>query len=143
MGVKIKCLWGKDECEMITIYTESTPSCDHTLQYFRDNKIEFIERKAKVSPLTFEEFIEVLKNTLDGVAEIISIRSDCFKGVEIDNLTLSEFYQLYVENVSLLKYPLIFDGQNHKVQSGYEIDNFTKFLPRKAKKKNQRKKSFV
>lgn len=122
------------------IYTESTPNCDRTLQYFRDNKIEFIERKAKVSPLTFEEFKEILRNSLDGIAEIMSIRSGYFKGIELESLTLSEFHQLYIENVSILKYPLIFDGQ--KVQAGYVIENFTKFLPRKTKKKNQRKRNY-
>lgn len=122
---------------MITIYTENTPDCRRTLRFFKENKIEFLERKAKVSPLTFKEFKEILKNTTDGIAEIIAMGSDCCKNIETNNLTLSEFHQLYVENVEILKYPLIFDGK--KVQAGYGVEDFTTFLPRKIKKKNQRR----
>lgn len=120
---------------MITIYTlPNCLSCRKAKEWLVNHNIRFVERKLSENPLTLEEVKEMVRMTENGTEDILASRSKGIRelGVEINNITLKEFFQLVSENPSFLRAPIIFDEK--RILAGYSEIEIRQFLPRKVRR---------
>jgi|SRR6056300_397808 regulatory protein spx len=116
---------------MVTIYTTpSCGSCRKAKKWFKERNIPFIEKNIFSVKLTKAEIQDILSLTEFGVTDIISTRSKVFMDnhIDIDSMTMSQLYDFIMENPSVLRRPLITDGQN--LQVGYNEDDIRVFIPK-------------
>lgn len=119
---------------MVTLYTSpSCTSCRKAKAWLQEHDIPFTERNIFAEPLTIEEVKEILRMTEDGTDEIISTRSKTFQelGLNLDNVSLQELFELISEYPGLLRRPIILDEK--RLQVGYNEDEIRRFLPRKVR----------
>ncbi|WP_270181642.1 transcriptional regulator SpxA [Alkalihalobacillus sp. CinArs1] len=119
---------------MVTLYTSpSCTSCRKAKAWLQEHDISFTERNIFAEPLTIEEVKEILRMTEDGTDEIISTRSKTFQelGLNLDNVSLQELFELISEYPGLLRRPIILDEK--RLQVGYNEDEIRRFLPRKVR----------
>ena len=71
--------------------------------------------------------------TDEGTEEIISYRSQAFQAldIEIDTLSMAELLDLFIEEPSLIRRPIIMDDR--RLQIGYNEEEIRMFLPRKIR----------
>ncbi|WP_316572610.1 transcriptional regulator SpxA [Neobacillus sp. YIM B06451] len=119
---------------MLNLYTSpSCTSCRRAKAWLEEHHIDYVERNITKEPLTIEEIKEILRLTDDGTDEIISIRSETFRKLNIDleSLKLHELYQIIKDNPSMLKRPIIKDERRLNV--GFNEEEIRSFLPRKLR----------
>jgi regulatory protein spx len=122
---------------MVTVYTTpSCTSCRKAKAWLEEHQIEFIERNIISNPLTIDELKSILRLTEDGTDEIISTNSKRFQelNVDIEALSLKEFYKLIIENPQMLRRPIIQDEKRFQV--GYHDEEIRRFLPRRLRTLN-------
>lgn len=120
---------------MIQLYvTPSSTSCRKARAWLEENGIEYQESNLFSEPLPFQELKRMLQLTEEGTSEIISTRSKAFQelNVDIDDLTISELYDIILDNPSLLRRPIMFD--NKRLVVGYNEDEIRAFIPRDVRK---------
>ena len=68
-----------------------------------------------------------------GTEEIISYRSQAYQDldVDIDSLSMNELLNLFIEEPSLIRRPIIMDDR--RLQIGYNEEEIRMFLPRKIR----------
>ena len=119
---------------MVTLYlSPSCTSCRRAKAWLDEHQIPYKERNILSEKLTLEEIKNILRYTEDGTDEIISTKSKAFQklNIDIDSLSLREFYTIIKENPGLLKKPLILDEK--RLQVGFNEEEIRSFLPRKMR----------
>jgi regulatory protein spx len=119
---------------MVTIFTTpSCTSCRKAKAWLEEHQIDYVERNILASPLTVDEIKSILRFTEDGTSEIISTNSRTFQELDInlEALSLNEFYNLVMENPKILRRPIILDEK--RLQVGYNEEEIRSFLPRKLR----------
>ncbi|CAG9610172.1 transcriptional regulator SpxA [Pseudoneobacillus rhizosphaerae] len=122
---------------MVTVYTTpSCTSCRKAKAWLEEHQIDYIERNIIANPLTIDELKSILRLTEDGTDEIISTNSKRFQelNVDIETLSLKEFYTLIIENPQMLRRPIIQDEKRFQV--GYHDEEIRRFLPRRLRTLN-------
>lgn len=119
---------------MVTIFMSSScTSCRKAKKWLDTYDIPYNERNIFQNPITEDEIKAIMMLTENGTEEIISTRSKTFKelDIEIDNLSLSELFDVIQENPGILKRPIIIDDK--RIQIGYNEDEIRKFIPRELR----------
>lgn len=119
---------------MVILYTTpSCSSCRKAKAWLEEHEIDYIERNIVSNPVTVDEIKSMLRLTEDGTTEIISTNSKSFQelNVNIESLSLNEFYKLIIEYPTMLRRPIIQDEK--RLQVGYNEEEIRRFLPRRLR----------
>lgn len=119
---------------MITLYVSpSCTSCRKAKSWLEENSLDFEEKNIFHEPLTKDEIKSILSLTEEGTSELISYRSQAYQAlnVDIDDLSMAELLDLFQEQPSLIRRPIIMDDR--RLQVGYNEEEIRCFLPRKVR----------
>ncbi|HDR4736253.1 TPA: transcriptional regulator Spx [Bacillus cereus] len=119
---------------MVVLYTTaSCSSCRKAKAWLEENKIDYTEKNIVSNSMTVDELKSILRLTEEGATEIISTRSKTFQdlNVNIDELSLNEFYKLIIEHPLMLRRPIMLDEK--RLQIGFNDEEIRKFLPRSVR----------
>ncbi|MED4256519.1 transcriptional regulator SpxA [Priestia megaterium] len=119
---------------MVNLYlTPSCTSCRKAKAWLEKHHIDYIERNIISDPLTVNEIKSILRLTEDGTDDIISTQSKIFQelNVNVESLSLNEFYNLIMKYPQMLRRPIIQDEK--RLQVGYSEEEIRRFLPRKVR----------
>lgn len=115
---------------MIRIYTApSCLSCRKVKKYFKDHKINYIEKNIIQTPLLREDIYKMLIQSENGFEDIISMRSNVFKenNVNLEEMNTNQLIDFIIENPTILKRPIIIS--DYDLQVGYNEEDISLFLP--------------
>ncbi|OWW11202.1 transcriptional regulator Spx [Bacillus sp. MB353a] len=121
---------------MVVLYTTaSCGSCRKAKAWLEENQIDYTEKNIVSNSMTVDELKSILRLTEEGATEIISTRSKTFQdlniNINIDELSLNEFYQLIIEHPLMLRRPIMLDEK--RLQIGFNDEEIRKFLPRSVR----------
>ena len=119
---------------MIKLYVSpSCTSCRKAKSWLEEQGLEYEEQNIFHEPLTKNEIKEILMLTDEGTEEIISYRSQAFQAldIEIDTLSMAELLDLFIEEPSLIRRPIIMDDR--RLQVGFNDEEIRMFLPREVR----------
>ncbi|PFV69533.1 transcriptional regulator Spx [Bacillus sp. AFS059628] len=119
---------------MVILYTTaSCSSCRKAKAWLEEHQIDYTEKNIVSNSLTVDELKSILRLTEDGATEIISTRSKTFQelNINIEALSLNEFYQLIIEYPQMLRRPIMLDEK--RLQVGFNEEEIRKFLPRSVR----------
>ena len=119
---------------MIKLYiSPSCTSCRKAKAWLEENELAFEEQNIYHEPLTKDEIKEILMLTDEGIEEIISYRSEAYKDLDIDfdELRMSDLLDLFIEEPSLIRHPIIMDDR--RLQIGFNDEEIRMFLPREIR----------
>ncbi|MGI8304865.1 transcriptional regulator SpxA [Bacillus paranthracis] len=119
---------------MVVLYTTaSCGSCRKAKSWLEENQIDYTEKNIVSNSMTVDELKSILRLTEEGATEIISTRSKTFQdlNINIDELSLNEFYQLIIEHPLMLRRPIMLDEK--RLQIGFNDEEIRKFLPRSVR----------
>ncbi|MGG0300995.1 transcriptional regulator SpxA [Bacillus albus] len=119
---------------MVTLYTTaSCSSCRKAKAWLEEHQIDYTEKNIVSNSLTVDELKSILRLTEDGATEIISTRSKIFQelNINIEALSLNEFYNLIIEYPQMLRRPIMLDEK--RLQVGFNEEEIRKFLPRSVR----------
>ncbi|MCM2532774.1 transcriptional regulator SpxA [Neobacillus pocheonensis] len=119
---------------MVNLYTTpSCTSCRKAKAWLEEHHIAYIERNILSDPLTVDEIKSILRLTEEGTSEIISTNSKTFQelNINIESLSLNEFYKLIMKYPQMLRRPIIQDEK--RLQVGYNEEEIRSFLPRRLR----------
>lgn len=123
----------------IKLYTlPSSTSSRKVRAFLQDNNLEFTEQNMYQNPLSWEQLLEILMSTENGVEDILSEQSKSYKtlseqGVDFEKLTLTELYEVIADYPKLLKCPIMVSKGTTMV--GYNDEEISMLLNRDGKKK--------
>ncbi|AGL89942.1 Spx/MgsR family RNA polymerase-binding regulatory protein [Candidatus Phytoplasma australiense] len=116
---------------MVIFYTSfNCSSCQKAKKWLKQHRIEFIERSLFGHDFQQKDIDLILKNCLHGFDDIISKLSKFFKEQNIDfnNLSTKEVKQIIMQKRSILKRPILVEGQ--KIQIGFNSEGIRIFMPK-------------
>ncbi|WP_237980800.1 transcriptional regulator SpxA [Bacillus thuringiensis] len=119
---------------MVILYTTaSCSSCRKAKAWLEENQIDYTEKNIVSNSMTVDELKSILRLTEEGATEIISTRSKTFQdlNINIDELSLNEFYKLIIEHPLMLRRPIMLDEK--RLQIGFNDEEIRKFLPRSVR----------
>lgn len=119
---------------MVTLFTSpSCTSCRKARVWLQEHDIPFEERNIFAEPLSLAEIKNILRLTENGTEDIISTRSKAYQALDVDvnDLPMSELYELISKTPGLLRRPIIMDDK--RLQIGYNEEDIRRFLPRKVR----------
>ncbi|HEK9098800.1 transcriptional regulator Spx [Bacillus pfraonensis] len=119
---------------MVILYTTpSCGSCRKAKAWLEEHQIDYIEKKIVSNSMTVDELKSILRLTEDGATEIISTRSKTFQelNINIEALSLNEFYKLIIEYPQMLRRPIMLDEK--RLQIGFNEEEIRKFIPRSVR----------
>lgn len=119
---------------MVTIFTTpSCSSCRKAKKWLDDHKIEYLEKNLFNEPITDADIELMLMNAENGFDDIISTRSKIFKEeiFDIEDMKMSELKKFIIDNPSVLKRPIIVEGE--KLQVGYNEEEIRVFIPKRLR----------
>lgn len=119
---------------MISIYTTpSCSSCRKAKKWLDDHKIPYNEKNLFSQRIGLEDINKMLENAENGFEDIISTRSKIFKeqSLDVEDMKMSELKQFIIDNPSVLKRPIIIDGE--KMQVGYNDEEIRVFIPKRLR----------
>jgi regulatory protein spx len=119
---------------MITIYTTpSCSSCRKAKKWLDDHKIPYDEKNLFNSRISESDIDHMLENAENGFEDIISTRSKIFKeqSLDVEDMKMSELKQFIIDNPSVLKRPIIIEGE--KLQVGYNDEEIRVFIPKRLR----------
>lgn len=122
------------EEDMITIFTTpSCSSCRKAKKWLDDHKIKYDEKNLFSQRITIEDIDKMLSNAENGFEDIISTRSKIFKeeSLDVEDMKMSELKQFIIDHPSVLKRPIILDGE--KMQVGYNEEEIRVFIPKRLR----------
>lgn len=116
------------------------PSCASsrkTKKYLVENGIDFDEQHMIREPLSWEQLLEILMKTDNGVSDIISERSMAYrelvnKGVDFEELTLTELHEIVQEHPRIVRSPIAINGDILTI--GYNDEEISSFNNRADKR---------
>ncbi|MGW8449643.1 transcriptional regulator SpxA, partial [Bacillus wiedmannii] len=108
-------------------------SCRKAKAWLEEHQIDYTEKNIVSNSLTVDELKSILRLTEDGATEIISTRSKTFQelNINIEALSLNEFYKLIIEYPQMLRRPIMLDEK--RLQVGFNEEEIRKFLPRSVR----------
>jgi len=116
---------------MINLFVSpSCTSCRKAKAWLEGQELDYNEKNIYHDPLTKEDIKSILMLTDEGTSEIISYRSQAYQNldVNIEDLSISELLELFTEEPSLIRRPIIMDDK--RLQIGYNEEEIRCFLPR-------------
>ncbi|MBG0964785.1 transcriptional regulator Spx [Bacillus anthracis] len=119
---------------MVVLYTTaSCSSCRKAKAWLEENQIDYTEKNIVSNSMTVDELKSILRLTEEGATEIISTRSKTFQdlNINIDELSLNEFYTLIIQHPLMLRRPIMLDEK--RLQIGFNEEEIRKFLPRSVR----------
>ncbi|AEW56484.1 putative arsenate reductase (Glutaredoxin) [Bacillus cereus F837/76] len=119
---------------MVVLYTTaSCSSCRKAKAWLEENQIDYTEKNIVSNSMTVDELKSILRLTEEGATEIISTRSKTFQdlNINIEELSLNEFYKLIIEHPLMLRRPIMLDEK--RLQIGFNDEEIRKFLPRSVR----------
>lgn len=119
---------------MVILYTTaSCSSCRKAKAWLVEHQIDYTEKNIVSNSLTVDELKSILRLTEDGATEIVSTRSKTFQelNINIEALSLNEFYKLIIEYPQMLRRPIMLDEK--RLQVGFNEEEIRKFLPRSVR----------
>ena len=119
---------------MIKLYiSPSCTSCRKAKAWLEEHELAFEEQNIYHEPLTKDEIKEILMLTDEGTKEIISYRSEAYKNLDVnfDELSMRELLDLFIEEPSLIRRPIIMDDR--RLQIGFNDEEIRMFLPREIR----------
>ncbi|WP_144656496.1 transcriptional regulator SpxA [Bacillus tropicus] len=119
---------------MVVLYTTaSCSSCRKAKAWLEENQIDYTEKNIVSNSMTVDELKSILRLTEEGATEIISTRSKTFQdlNINIDELSLNEFYKLIIQHPIMLRRPIMLDEK--RLQIGFNEEEIRKFLPRSVR----------
>ncbi|WP_368645152.1 transcriptional regulator Spx [Alkalibacterium putridalgicola] len=119
---------------MITLYVSpSCTSCRKAKAWLEEQELPFTEKNIFHEPLTKHEIKQILSLTEEGTSELISYRSQAYQTLmlDIEDLSMNELLDLFTEQPSLIRRPIIMDDR--RLQIGYNEEEIRCFLPRKVR----------
>ena len=119
---------------MITIFTTpSCSSCRKAKKWLDDHKIGYDEKNLFNQQITIEDIDAMLRNAENGFEDIISTRSKIFKekALDVEDMRISELKQFILDYPSVLKRPIIIEGD--KMQVGYNDEEIRVFIPKRLR----------
>lgn len=126
-------LLGEDiEEKMIIIYYSlSNSSCRKAIQWFKERKIEVIQKR--VSQISKTDLLKALSLSENGFSDILKRISQCDSEVEqsiqeISTLSFNEAITYTLKHPEILKIPLMLD--ENKLVLGYNTDTIRVFIPK-------------
>lgn len=120
---------------MITLYVSpSCTSCRKARAWLEENNLDFVEKNIFHEPLSVREIKRILSLTEEGTEEIISYRSQAYQelDVELESLSMSDLLDLFIEQPSLIRRPILMDER--RLQIGYNEEDIRCFLPRDVRR---------
>ena len=119
---------------MVVLYTTaSCSSCRKAKAWLEEHQIDYTEKNIVSNSLTVDELKSILRLTEEGATEIISTRSKTFQelNINIEALSLNEFYKLIIEYPQMLRRPIMLDEK--RLQVGFNEEEIRKFLQRSVR----------
>ena len=119
---------------MIKLYVSpSCTSCRKAKSWLEEHDLGYEEKNIYHEPLSKDEIKEILMLTDEGTEEIISYRSQAYQDLEvdIDTLSMNDLLELFIEEPSLIRRPIIMDDR--RLQIGYNEEEIRMFLPREIR----------
>lgn len=118
------------------LYSKENNQYKNYMKFFHENEIPFHIKK--VDFISYEDFLLILSNTIDGLEEILAVKSKAYanlkkNGVELDNLTIKEVYELLLQQPTLMRLPIVFNEK--KMVVGFNETEIGLLLPRETKRK--------
>lgn len=91
----------------------SCTSCRKTKAWLKKNNVDFQERHIFRETPKYDELMDIIKLTNEGIQEIIATRSSTYKELDLDlnELRVSEVLSLLHKEPRLLRRPIITDGE--------------------------------
>ena len=122
------------EVIMITIFTTpSCSSCRKAKKWLDEHQIPYEEKNLFNQRITEADIDQMLANAENGFEDIISTRSKIFKeqNLDVEDMKISELKAFILENPSVLKRPIIIEGE--KMQVGYNDEEIRVFIPKRLR----------
>ena len=119
---------------MIKLYVSpSCTSCRKAKSWLEEHDLGYEEKNIYHEPLSKEEIKAILMLTDEGTEEIISYRSQAYQDLEvdIDTLSMNDLLELFIEEPSLIRRPIIMDDR--RLQIGFNEEEIRMFLPREVR----------
>lgn len=122
--------------EKVMLFTSSSSTSSRkAVEWFQENGIEYIEhRVTPLNPLSREQVLKILKTTLNGFSDVVSVSSKTFKlsGLTTDEdgyieTTTDDLISKIIETPKLLRFPIMIKGNNQVV--GFRKDDISVFTP--------------
>lgn len=115
----------------VTVFTHTSCSSSRkTIDWLREQKIPFIEKKLTDQSLSFGEFKEMLSLTENGTTDLLSVQKSVYKQAaeKLDEMSIRELYSFVASHPQILKSPIVFD--HHRIQVGFSEKEIRTFIPR-------------
>ncbi|GAA0364965.1 transcriptional regulator SpxA [Alkalibacterium iburiense] len=119
---------------MVKLFTTpSCTSCRKAKAWLEEYNIAYTEQNMAHRPLEEKDIKAIMRLTENGTEDIISKQSKAFKelDVDLDDLSLSEMFELIQNNPTLIRRPIIMDEK--RLQIGYNEDEIRQFVPREVR----------
>lgn len=119
---------------MITIFTTpSCSSCRKAKKWLNEYKISYKEKNLFNQAITEADIDYMLENAENGFEDIISTRSKVFRdnNLDVEDMKISELKAFIINNPSVLKRPIIIEG--NKLQVGYNDEEIRVFIPKRLR----------
>lgn len=122
----------------IKVYTlPSNNSSRKVIRHFEENKLDYKEYRMDKTPLTWDQYLEILVGTENGIDDIISVNSKAYKelvskGMDFDSLTLSQFYEVVLAYPTIMKAPIMYDKNTTLI--GYNEEEMRIWQTRKSRR---------
>lgn len=124
--------------EEVIVYTlDPSKSFRKVRDFLQDNEVDFKIQRITKQSLSWEQLMEMLMYTTDGVYDVLSTKSKDYKlltdqGVDFDELTLTELQQLIKKYPRLLSWPITV-GKSSTL-TGYNEEEIRTLMNRSKKK---------
>lgn len=120
-------------------FMQSCTSSRKARKYLEDNEVDYEEIYMTKQSIKWDQFVEILAYTDNGVFDMISKLSAPYKtlsnaGIDFDDLTLTELHEIIVQYPRIVK-SLIVIGKGFAMIR-YDKDDVTQFNVRENKKTN-------
>lgn len=121
----------------LKVYTKnSCASSRKVVAKLKELGIEFKEQKVNHEFLDYDNFLDVLSLTDNGVDDIITTKAIAYgelvkNGVDIEELSITELYELLKNNTSVFRTPLIHNDK--KMMTGYNDSDIRMFLSKEQR----------
>lgn len=118
-------------------YTFVNKSYRQMRQNLSDKGIDYVKQQIDSDPLTWEQLLEILMYTDNGIEDILSPKSLDYteliaQGVDFDNLTLTQFHELTKTHPKIIRTPILVVKGNTFI--GYAADEMTVLNSREERK---------
>lgn len=112
-------------------YRTSCGSSQRAISWFKKHKLNI--QQQQISQITRNDLFKILQLSDEGFTDIIKHpgKSDSVVNEALDyieSLSFNEAIGFLVTHTTILKTPIILDGENHLI--GYNVEEIRKFIPK-------------